>query len=121
MASSMAAETSSVLRAPPSLHILYYELGDGGGVLLADVMLNFLVKLLELPAMHAKRQQLAAQFFLYCQDGSSAAAEMDTPVTKFSSNSTFFREDQQQHEGRQQHELHRRAWSVGDRARAQPW
>ncbi|XP_044423837.1 uncharacterized protein [Triticum aestivum] len=70
MASSMAAETSSVLRAPPSLHILYYELGDGGGVLLADVMLNFLVKLLELPAMHAKRQQLAAQFFLYCQDGS---------------------------------------------------
>ncbi|XBI40019.1 hypothetical protein VPH35_124682 [Triticum aestivum] len=69
MASSMAAETSSVLRAPPSLHILYYELGDGGGVLLADVMLNFLVKLLELPAMHAKRQQLAAQFFLYCQDG----------------------------------------------------
>ncbi|XP_048537278.1 uncharacterized protein LOC125515815 isoform X2 [Triticum urartu] len=69
MASSTAAETSSVLRAPPSLHILYCELDDGGGVLLADVMLNFLVKLLELPAMHAKRQQLAAQFFLYCQDG----------------------------------------------------
>ncbi|XBI17954.1 uncharacterized protein [Aegilops tauschii subsp. strangulata] len=40
MASSTAAETSSVLRAPPSLHILYCELDDDSGVFLAGKIPN---------------------------------------------------------------------------------
>ncbi|XP_037481320.1 uncharacterized protein LOC119359090 [Triticum dicoccoides] len=77
--------------------LLYCELDDGGGVLLADAMIDFFVKLLELPAMHAKRQELAAQFFLYCQDGRN-----------WSSGSSSHRQKHKQGSSGWQHEQARR-------------